>query len=107
MVLHDVVPQGYHGLPRPVSCPAEMTRKSLAVWYYTTELPLDLRVQYRLHQPDWVGAEKETRLLSARGLSRFVPPIAVELAKHPGEVLKMFLPPVFFREARSGPSGRP
>ncbi len=93
-VIHDVLPRAYHGLPRPITCPVEMTRKSLTIWYYTTELPVDQRIQYRLHEPNWVGAE--TPALSARGLKRLVPPIALELVRHPADVLKMFVPPIFF-----------
>ena len=31
----------YHGHPDPLECPAEMTRKSIAIYYYTVGRPAD------------------------------------------------------------------
>ena len=38
-VLFDTSNFSYHGHPRPLACPPDRTRKSLALYYYTVECP--------------------------------------------------------------------
>jgi Rps23 Pro-64 3,4-dihydroxylase Tpa1-like proline 4-hydroxylase len=38
-VIFDTSNFSYHGHPRPLQCPAERSRKSLALYYYTVEAP--------------------------------------------------------------------
>lgn len=40
-VLFNTTDRSYHGHPEPLACPAGMTRKSIALYYYTNGRPLD------------------------------------------------------------------
>jgi Rps23 Pro-64 3,4-dihydroxylase Tpa1-like proline 4-hydroxylase len=40
-VIFDTSNFSYHGHPRPLQCPEERSRKSLALYYYTVEAPAD------------------------------------------------------------------
>jgi len=40
-VIFDTSNQSYHGHPRPLACPADRSRKSLALYYYTVEAPAE------------------------------------------------------------------
>jgi hypothetical protein len=98
-VIANIEPRGYHGLPEPIACPDSMTRKSLAIWYYTSELPEDVKVEYGVYEPDWVKRSE-----SSSFLQKIVPPIVIEIWHHPLGVLSKFIPPVildFLRRARS------
>jgi len=39
MVIFDTSNFSYHGHPEPLNCPAEQSRKSLALYYYTVDYP--------------------------------------------------------------------
>lgn len=54
MLISNIAPQAYHGFPDPLLCPEDMTRKSLALWYYTSRMPKEMREEYELHKPDWI-----------------------------------------------------
>jgi Rps23 Pro-64 3,4-dihydroxylase Tpa1-like proline 4-hydroxylase len=41
VVIFDTSNFSYHGHPRPLQCPEERSRKSLALYYYTVEAPAD------------------------------------------------------------------
>ncbi len=41
MVIFNITDFAYHGHPDPLQCPQEMTRKSLAVYYYTNGRPAE------------------------------------------------------------------
>ena len=41
MVVFATSEESYHGNPDPVSCPADRTRKSIALYYYTKDRPQD------------------------------------------------------------------
>ncbi len=40
-VIFDTSNFSYHGHPRPLQCPADRSRKSLALYYYTVDAPVD------------------------------------------------------------------
>ena len=40
-VIFDTSNSSYHGHPRPLECPEERSRKSLALYYYTVDAPAD------------------------------------------------------------------
>lgn len=40
-VIFDTSNRSYHGHPRPLQCPEERSRKSLALYYYTVEAPAE------------------------------------------------------------------
>jgi Rps23 Pro-64 3,4-dihydroxylase Tpa1-like proline 4-hydroxylase len=40
-VIFDTSNYSYHGHPRPLECPEERSRKSVALYYYTVEAPAD------------------------------------------------------------------
>jgi len=49
-----IAPHAYHGFPHPIQCPEDMTRKSLAIWYYTSALPEEVLEEYQRHVPNWI-----------------------------------------------------
>ncbi len=44
MVVFATSEKSYHGHPDPVSCPSDRTRKSIALYYYTKDRPVDEQV---------------------------------------------------------------
>jgi len=54
MLVSIIAPHAYHGFPNPIQCPEDTTRKSLAIWYYTSDLPDEVKKEYELHKPDWI-----------------------------------------------------
>ena len=57
MLICNIAPLAYHGFPHPIQCPEDMTRKALAIWYYTADLPEEVKQQYLLHKPNWINRE--------------------------------------------------
>ena len=41
LVVFSTTDGSFHGHPEPLSCPADITRNSIALYYYTTERPTD------------------------------------------------------------------
>ena len=61
MVLFDTGRYSFHGHPEPLTCPAEMRRNSLAVYYYVLDRPLD--DNYRgLQHIQWAPTRSTDRL---------------------------------------------
>ena len=54
MLIHNVTARAYHGFVTPIQCPPHMTRKSLAIWYWTSRRPRTEVMDYWLHRPDWM-----------------------------------------------------
>ena len=48
-VIFNTDEYSYHGLPDPLTCPAEISRKSVALYYYTVEE--NVRARHRLPRP--------------------------------------------------------
>ncbi len=57
-VIFNTDQDSYHGVPEPLACPGGMTRKSLALYYYTEEkeLPLKRATNYRARPGDGLKA---------------------------------------------------
>lgn len=79
-VIFNTDADSFHGLPEPIECPAEMTRKSIALYYFTEEQrPLKRSTNYRARPSDGlksiaIWADKTavatySRLKSALGLN--------------------------------------
>jgi Rps23 Pro-64 3,4-dihydroxylase Tpa1-like proline 4-hydroxylase len=73
----------WHGHPDPLSCPEDMSRKSLALYYYTNGRPADEGADdhstvFR-NRPGEVTAP--VRSVARIGLRDFVPPILVKAAR--------------------------
>lgn len=72
----------YHGHPEPLQCPAEMTRKSLALYYFSNGRPADE-----------VSGEHST-LFQARTMDEFKPTFKQRLRR----VARDILPPIVTRQ---------
>ncbi len=88
-VVFSTTDDSFHGNPEPLRCPSDRTRKSLALYYYTTERPTE--EQSAPHTTLFVerpgGADRADsdvqrairRERRQQQLRRFVPPIAWDL----------------------------
>jgi hypothetical protein len=81
-VLFYVADDSNHGHPEPLKCPEDVTRKSLAMFYYTNgkprrEFALPHTTIYKRRPGETF--ERRTALGSSRILKRFVPPIVEDL----------------------------
>lgn len=89
IVISNIMAKAYHGFPEPIQCPQDMTRKSLAIWYYTSELPLNAKVEYELYRPDWISRSGKGKFSFRRTLRKILPPIVFD----PKTVLVQLIPP--------------
>ena len=78
----------YHGHPDPLRCPAHMTRKSLALYYFSNGRPAEE-----------ISAD-HTTLFRARREQEF----KLTLAQRARTLAKDLLPPIITRQLRRGPS---
>ena len=92
MVIANIQPDAYHGFPTPIDCPDDMTRKSLALWYYTTEIPLWDATLYLFDQPHFKGQEKKLGILGL--IKAVLPPFLVHSLKKPYWAVSQLIPPV-------------
>jgi Rps23 Pro-64 3,4-dihydroxylase Tpa1-like proline 4-hydroxylase len=70
MVVFSTTSEAYHGHPNPLACPQGMTRKSMALYYYTVPaVPVDLK------------RDRHTTLFQARPGEQFRPSSAKQLAR--------------------------
>jgi Rps23 Pro-64 3,4-dihydroxylase Tpa1-like proline 4-hydroxylase len=81
-ILFYVADDSNHGHPEPLECPEDITRKSLAFFYYTNgrprrEFALPHTTIYKRRPGETF--ERRTALGSSRILARFVPPIVEDL----------------------------
>jgi hypothetical protein len=92
MVVFRVTDDAYHGHPEPLRCPPGVTRKSIALYYYTTDRPAGETLErrnttlFKLRpgdvSPAGVGDEDSGRRgRSRRAFKRFVPPILLDLVR--------------------------
>jgi hypothetical protein len=57
VVIFNTGEDSFHGHPNPLSCPAEVTRQSLALYYFTEEIdPLVRSTEYRARPGDGIRA---------------------------------------------------
>lgn len=81
MVIQSVTVGTMHGFPKPIQCPEHMSRKSLAVWYYTARLPVGLQLGYDLGNPGFVNRNGAPEPLMRPVWRRFAPPFLTALLK--------------------------
>jgi hypothetical protein len=78
-VVFSTTTTSYHGHPDPLECPADTTRKSLALYYYTNGRPDDeVQASHSTLFQTRPGDQRDRRDELARKLRRFVPPIAFD-----------------------------
>jgi hypothetical protein len=76
-VIFNTTTNSFHGHPDPINCPPEMTRKSIALYYYGNEGPAEVTngrsdTAFKLRP-----GEKRGSALKAKA-ARFLPPILLE-----------------------------
>ena len=72
----------YHGHPDPLNCPEGVTRKSMALYYYTKDRPREeLMSPHSTRFQRRPGEELNTRRSSKETLKRFVPPIMLDVTR--------------------------
>ena len=81
LVIQHVTADAMHGFPARIQCPDTMSRKSLAMWYYTAELPVGVQVGYDLCEPDFIHRGDEPRPLPRPLWRRLLPPIVTAYVK--------------------------
>lgn len=70
MVVFTASERSFHGRPEPLACPPDVTRKSLALYYYTFDSP-----------PGWTNETQQAVWITRQG--EVIPP-AVPRANGPG-----------------------
>ena len=53
-VVCNVTGQTVHGFPEPIRCPNGMTRKTIAFWLYTADIPDAMRDDYALRETNFI-----------------------------------------------------
>ncbi len=94
IVISTVTADALHGNPEPLSCPQDRTRRSLALWYFTSQLPERELLKYQASSSTgWF--EKNSLAMDNRGsvVWTVLPPILKEFFISPIEVVKKFMPP--------------
>ena len=74
----------YHGHPDPLTCPDDMSRKSIAIYYYTNGRPVHEKI---------VGLEKHSSLYVNRVGQKEVEADNISIMKMKG-VIKQLMPPI-------------
>lgn len=72
--------KSYHGHPHPLTCPEDMTRKSVALYYYTNGRPVD---EYKngAHSTVFLN-DQSKKSMSLRGAVKYVtPPIMLDAGR--------------------------
>jgi hypothetical protein len=75
MIIQHVTSGAMHGFPAAIACPEDVTRKSIAVWYYTAELPVDVQLGYDLCEPDFIQRGERPAPLPRPLYRRLIPPV--------------------------------
>jgi hypothetical protein len=79
-VVFSTTDTSFHGHPNPLTCPADMTRKSMALYYYTNGRPQN--EQSRSHSTLFVSPQGEKKLRRIKSAVRMVvPPIIPALVR--------------------------
>ncbi len=81
LVVQDVTAGALHGFPVPIRCPEEMTRKSIAMCYYTADLPVSVQTGYDVCEPDFVHRTDRAHPLPHPLWRRVCPPVVHALLK--------------------------
>jgi Rps23 Pro-64 3,4-dihydroxylase Tpa1-like proline 4-hydroxylase len=92
MMICNIGPEAHHGFPTPLTCPEGITRKSLAVFYYTAELPLRDRTYYIFNPPQFKGRSYVGRWSQ---LSKaLLPPLFLPSSRNRASTLAQLVPPI-------------
>ena len=94
MVVFTVDEKAFHGHPEPIKCPRGMMRRSLALYYYTSNVPDATAESDKRIGATWYRRPKEKDYHPNRGIGKFVPPILRQMQDSPRSVLSQFSPPV-------------
>jgi len=78
--------RAYHGHPRPLRCPPDVSRKSLALYYYTVGRPAD--ETSRPHSTLYQRAPTDSLLVSSLTLARRLPAVLPQLLRRSWERLR-------------------
>jgi 2-oxoglutarate-Fe(II)-dependent oxygenase superfamily protein len=105
MVVFTITDWAFHGHPEPLTCPPEVTRKSIALYYFTVDRPagetMDGRVQTLFIERPGENVPAETVFgrdgYSGLARDRFVPKKQTSLTR---SVLKKLTPPLLVDIAR-------
>lgn len=74
LIIQHVTSDAMHGFPTAIRCPADRTRKSLAMWLYTSELPIDVQCGYDQCEPDFIHRAERPYPLPRPLWRKLVPP---------------------------------
>ena len=108
MAIAHVLPNGMHGVGG-ISCPENESRRSIAVWYFTAELPLELQSEYDMCEPNFIERKGDTPIALPRPLWRkLAPPIVAYYLRQRGQSFAFsphatmlaatrFLPPILIK----------
>jgi Rps23 Pro-64 3,4-dihydroxylase Tpa1-like proline 4-hydroxylase len=80
MVVFATTDRSYHGLPDPVQCPPSLTRRSLAIYYYTNGRPEHERS--RAHSSLYQRRPGQDPSLRQPLWKDFIPPVAGRIRRH-------------------------
>ncbi|MFQ5632571.1 MAG: 2OG-Fe(II) oxygenase [bacterium] len=58
IAMFSIGPYTYHGFPEPIQCPEDMTRKSLAFWYYTSQLDKETIQEFIRNKPAFIKRDE-------------------------------------------------
>ena len=76
----------YHGHPNPLNCPAYMTRKSLALYYYSNgRPPEEIRETHSTlfqARPGEKFVKEKDKVVTKQVLKKFIPPILLDAKNH-------------------------
>lgn len=85
VMIFSTTSTSYHGHPDPLTCPEDMSRKSIAIYYYTNGRPAHEKI---------VGLEKHSSLYVNRAGQNEVHADSITGMKLKG-VIKKLMPPIF------------
>ena len=85
-VVFSTTDRAYHGHPRPLRCPPDVSRKSLALYYYTVGRPAD--ETSRPHSTLYQRAPTDSLLVSSLTLARRLPAVLPQLLRRSWERLR-------------------
>lgn len=92
MAMFSTTDFSYHGLPNPLTCPPDRSRKSIALYFYTNGRPA-----HEINQ----GLEEHTTLFKARKGDEIDAKMLVFNKKQTTkELIKDLTPPILFRAAK-------
>ncbi len=108
LIIQQVTSDALHGFPAEVRCPEGMTRRSMAMWYYTAELPVLVQNGYDMCEPDFIERTDRPQPLPRPLWRRIFPPVVHAFVKKkkqtksfsPREVLSAitrFVPPILIQ----------